>query len=49
MLYIGMSVFAVGAFAGALANSIDVMLAARFVQGMGAASGLVVARAIVRD
>ncbi|MDJ0759234.1 MAG: multidrug effflux MFS transporter [Woeseiaceae bacterium] len=48
-LYIGMTIFALSAIAGSLANSIDVLLAARFVQGMGAASGIVVARAIVRD
>jgi DHA1 family bicyclomycin/chloramphenicol resistance-like MFS transporter len=49
VLYVGMSLFAVGATAAAIANNIDVMLAARFVQGFGAASALVLSRAIVRD
>ncbi len=49
VLYFGMSVFALSAIAGALADSIDVLLAARFIQGMGAAAGVVISRAIVRD
>ena len=49
VLYTGMGIFAAGAFAASVADSIGLMLAARFVQGFGAASGLVVARAIVRD
>lgn len=49
VLYTGMGIFAVGAFAASVADSIGLMLAARFVQGFGAASGLVIARAIVRD
>jgi DHA1 family bicyclomycin/chloramphenicol resistance-like MFS transporter len=49
VLYVGMSLFAVGATLAAIANNIEVMLAARFVQGFGAASALVLSRAIVRD
>lgn len=49
VLYTGMGIFAAGAFAASVADSIGLMLAARFVQGFGAASGLVIARAIVRD
>ena len=49
VLYIGMSLFALAAVASAAANSIDVMLAARFVQGLGASAAIVLSRAIVRD
>ena len=49
VLYAGMSLFALAATVAALAQSIDVMLAARFVQGFGGASAVVLSRAIVRD
>jgi DHA1 family bicyclomycin/chloramphenicol resistance-like MFS transporter len=49
VLYAGLSLFAVAAIVAALAQSIEVMLAARFVQGMGGASAVVLSRAIVRD
>lgn len=49
VLYTGMGIFAAGAIAASLADSIDLLLAARFVQGFGAASGIVISRAIVRD
>jgi len=49
VLYIGMSLFALAASVAALAQNIEVMLAARFVQGMGGASAVVLSRAIVRD
>jgi DHA1 family bicyclomycin/chloramphenicol resistance-like MFS transporter len=49
VLYGGMSIFTLAAVAAAVANSIDVMLVARFVQGCGAASAVVLSRAIVRD
>jgi DHA1 family bicyclomycin/chloramphenicol resistance-like MFS transporter len=49
VLYAGMSLFAVAATVAALAQSIEVMLAARFVQGIGGASAIVLSRAIVRD
>jgi DHA1 family bicyclomycin/chloramphenicol resistance-like MFS transporter len=48
-LYMGMSIFAVAATVAALANDMEVLLAARFVQGFGAASAIVLSRAIVRD
>ncbi len=48
-LYGGLSLFAVAATIAAWSNSIDVMLAARFVQGIGASTAIVVSRAIVRD
>jgi DHA1 family bicyclomycin/chloramphenicol resistance-like MFS transporter len=49
VLYAGMSLFAVAATVAAIAQSIDVMLAARFVQGFGGASAVVLSRAVVRD
>lgn len=49
VLYAGMSLFALAAIVAAMAKSIDVMLAARFVQGFGGASAIVLSRAIVRD
>ncbi len=49
VLYAGMSLFAVAAIVATIAQSIDVMLAARFVQGFGGASAVVLSRAIVRD
>ena len=48
-LYAGMALFAVAGTVAALSNSIEVLLAARFVQGIGAASAIVLSRAIVRD
>ena len=49
VLYIGMSLFTLAASIAALAQSIEVMLAARFLQGMGGASAVVLSRAVVRD
>ena len=49
VLYSGMSLFAIAATAAALANDIELMLAARFVQGFAAAPAIVLSRAIVRD
>jgi len=49
VLYFGMTLFAAGAAAAAVAGNIELMLTARFVQGLGAASALVLSRAIVRD
>lgn len=48
-LYAGMTLFVIAAIVTAVADDIDVLLAARFVQGMGAASAVVLSRAIVRD
>ncbi len=48
-LYAGMALFVVAAVATALARDIDLLLLARFVQGIGAASAVVLSRAIVRD
>lgn len=49
VLYTGMILFAVAATVAAAATDIGVMLAARFLQGSGAAATLVLSRAIVRD
>lgn len=49
ILYAGIGIFTIAGIATSVAGSIDTMLAARFVQGIGSASGLVLARAIVRD
>lgn len=48
-LYVGISVFAIAATFAATANDMDTLLAARFVQGFGAASAIVISRAVVRD
>ena len=48
-LYVGMTIFAIAATVAAAANNIELLLAARFVQGIGAASAIVLSRAIVRD
>lgn len=49
VVYGGMALFTIGAIAAATAGSIEIMLAGRFVQGIGSAPALVVSRAIVRD
>ena len=48
-LYSGMCLFSIAAVVVATSNQIDVLLAGRFVQGMGAASAIVISRAVVRD
>ncbi len=48
-IYGGMSLFLIGGIAAAVADDISLLLAARFVQGMGGASAVVVSRAVVRD
>jgi len=49
MIVCGIGLFAVGAFVAAFAPSITVLILGRVVQGMGAACGMVMARAIARD
>ena len=49
VLFVGLAIFSIAAIAAAAANSIELMLVARFVQGFGAASAIVLSRAIVRD
>jgi DHA1 family bicyclomycin/chloramphenicol resistance-like MFS transporter len=48
-LYFGMALYAAGALACSVAPSIGWLVAARFVQGMGACAGMVIPRAVVRD
>lgn len=48
-LYLGMALFAIAATVAASASDMEWLLAARFVQGIGAASAVVLSRAIVRD
>ncbi len=49
ILYLGYSVYLLGAAASALAPSLDLLLLARFVWGLGAAGPRVVTLAVVRD
>ncbi len=48
-LYGGLTLFLIAATVAALVDNINLILAARFVQGFGAASAIVISRAIVRD
>ncbi len=48
-LYFSLVLFAVGGVGSAFAPTIEWLIVARFVQGFGAAAGMVVPRAIVRD
>ena len=48
-LYVGLSLYAIGAIGCALSPSIEWLIAFRFLQGMGACAGVVICRAIVRD
>ncbi len=49
VLYAGIGLFTVAGAATSMSDDIGLMLAARFVQGVGASAGMVLARAIVRD
>ena len=48
-LIAGMTIYVIGAVGCALAPSVPALIAFRFVQGLGAGAGAVIARAIVRD
>jgi MFS transporter, DHA1 family, multidrug resistance protein len=48
-LYVGLTLFVVASVGCALATSIEMLIALRFVQGLGAAAGMVIPRAVVRD
>ncbi len=48
-LYVGMTLFAIAATVAASSSDMEWLLAARFIQGIGAASAVVLSRAIVRD
>jgi DHA1 family bicyclomycin/chloramphenicol resistance-like MFS transporter len=49
VLYVGIGLFTIAGLVTSISDDIGVLLVARFVQGIGAASGMVLARAIVRD
>ena len=48
-LYAGMTLFAIAATVAAASSDMELLLVARFIQGIGAASAVVLSRAIVRD
>ncbi len=48
-LLIGLVVFTVAALAAALAPSVEVLIAVRFIQGLAGASGMAIANAVVTD
>ena len=48
-IYAGMGLFVGAAWVAATANDMEVLLFARFIQGIGAASAIVISRAVVRD
>jgi len=48
-IYSGMGLFVIAACVAATADDVELLLVARFVQGFGAASAIVVSRAVVRD
>jgi len=48
-IYSGMGLFVIAACVAATADNMELLLVARFVQGFGAASAIVVSRAVVRD
>ncbi len=48
-LLIGLAVYFIASFLCALAPSIEIFIAARFMQGFAASAGIVLSRAIVRD
>ncbi|MBF5003409.1 multidrug effflux MFS transporter [Diaphorobacter caeni] len=48
-LYLGLVIFIVASVGCALAQDIHTLVTLRFVQGLGAAAGMVVPRAVVRD
>jgi MFS transporter, DHA1 family, multidrug resistance protein len=48
-LIVGMTIYVIGAVGCALAPSVHALIAFRFIQGLGAGAGAVIARAIVRD
>lgn len=48
-LYLGLAVFVLASIGWALAQDIQTLVALRFVQGLGAAAGMAIPRAVVRD
>ena len=48
-LYFGLALFTLASVGCALATNIETLVALRFVQGLGAAAGMAIPRAVVRD
>ncbi len=48
-LYLGLLLFALASIGCALASDIQTLIALRFLQGLGAAAGMAIPRAVVRD
>lgn len=48
-LYLGIGLFTVASIGCALATSVEMLIAFRFLQGIGGAAGMVIPRAVVRD
>ncbi len=48
-LYLGLLIFVVASIGCALAQDIQTLVVLRFIQGMGAAAGMAIPRAVVRD
>ena len=48
-LYVGLGVFTLASIGCALASEVQTLIALRFLQGLGAAAGMVIPRAVVRD
>jgi len=48
-LYFGLGLFALASIGCALATDVQTLIALRFVQGLGAAAGMAIPRAVVRD
>lgn len=48
-LYFGLGLFTLASVGCALATSIEMLVALRFLQGLGAAAGMAIPRAVVRD
>ncbi len=49
LLYLFFLLYVAGSFLALIARSVDLLIAARFIQGIGSAAGIAVSRAIVRD
>jgi DHA1 family bicyclomycin/chloramphenicol resistance-like MFS transporter len=49
VLFVGVALFTLAGVVASVSDNITLLLAARFVQGLGSSVGMVVARAIVRD
>ena len=49
IMLIGVSIFTLGSIGCALANSIENMLLMRFIQGIGASSGIIIVYAVIAD